>query len=119
MRPTVRATCPSCGDVELGIAEVTVLVCTTTEENAYAFLCPGCERRVTKPTDSGIAEILLASGARLHRWQMPAELAERHDGPPLVEEDLLALREALEDPRWMDRLRAVEIDRSRDRDHGR
>src|SRR5438105_6451867 len=46
---TIRASCPTCGDVELTSADVQVLVCTTTNEGSYAFRCPACRLAVAQP----------------------------------------------------------------------
>lgn len=87
---TVRASCPECGDVELTIGEVRVIVCSTTNEGAYAFNCPSCHLAVSKPTDFRVVDVLLASGATLAVWSLPAELNEVHRGPAISYDDLLA-----------------------------
>lgn len=93
---TVRASCPECGDVELTIGEVRVIVCSTTNEGAYAFTCPRCHLAVSKPTDSRVVDVLLASGATLAIWSLPAELSEVHSGPAITYDDLLAFHFDLE-----------------------
>ena len=45
---TVRATCPTCGDVELTTAGMQVLVCTSHGATAYAFQCLLCGVLVNK-----------------------------------------------------------------------
>lgn len=119
MKPTVRATCPHCGDVELGVEEVTALVCTSTGGASYSFLCPVCERIVAKPTDQSVLDILVASGAQLRRWRMPLELEEAHSGPTLAEADLAALRRELADDSWIDRVTAMVARRNADPSTGR
>lgn len=93
---TVRASCPDCGDVELTTAEVRVMVCSTTNSGSYAFRCPSCRLAVSKPTDSRVVDVLVASGATLAVWQEPAELSERHGGPAISYDDLLDFHFALE-----------------------
>lgn len=97
---TIRATCPSCGDVDLTTAEVRVMVCSTTSESTYAFTCPGCRLAVTKPADTRVVDVLVASGVALSVWRMPAELDEVHAGPPISYDDLLEFHFLLRDDAW-------------------
>lgn len=102
---TVRASCPECGDVELTTREVQVIVCSTTNRGSYAFTCPGCRLAVAKPTGSRVVDVLVASGATLAVWTMPAELGEPHSGPPISYDDLLAFHFDLERQECLSELR--------------
>jgi predicted RNA-binding Zn-ribbon protein involved in translation (DUF1610 family) len=93
---TVRASCPECGDVELTTRELRVMVCSTTNQGSYAFQCPTCHLAVSKATDARVVDVLVASGATFTIWRMPAELSERHSGPPISYDDLLAFHFDLE-----------------------
>ena len=42
---TIKASCPTCGEVELTPADVTLMVCTHAALSYYAFDCPTCARR--------------------------------------------------------------------------
>ncbi len=85
----IRASCPTCGDVEMTTDDVQVMVCTTTNEGSYAFLCPGCSLAVSKPAELDVVDLLVASGVRLSVWDMPAELSESHGGAAISHDDLL------------------------------
>ncbi len=85
----IRASCPSCGDVELTTRDVRVLLCSTTYESTYAFQCPSCRVAVAKPAEPRVVDVLLASGITLSVWHMPDELEEPHSGPPITYDDLL------------------------------
>ncbi len=85
----IRASCPTCGDVEMTTRDVQVMVCSTTNEGSYAFLCPSCTLAVSKPAELDVVDLLVASGVRLSVWDMPAELAEGHSGPAICHDDLL------------------------------
>lgn len=85
----IRASCPTCGDVELTSPDVRVLLCSTTYESSYAFQCPSCRLAVAKPAEPRVVDVLLGSGISLSVWHMPAELDESHDGPPISYDDLL------------------------------
>jgi hypothetical protein len=59
-----------------------------------------CHRRIQKCADERAIELLIAEGVTPCRWELPAELLEAHDGPPLNLDDLLDLHLLLEDPDW-------------------
>ena len=50
---TVRAQCPVCGDVQLGIHDLTVRVHDDDTAGDYRFRCPECAQTVTRPTYAG------------------------------------------------------------------
>ena len=85
----IRASCPTCGDVELTTRDVRVLLCSSTYESSYAFQCPACRVAVAKPAEPRVVDVLLASGIALTVWHMPAELDEVHAGPAISYDDLL------------------------------
>ncbi|MCU0310401.1 MAG: hypothetical protein MUE36_05620 [Acidimicrobiales bacterium] len=59
---TIRATCPTCGDVELTTADVSVWVNAIDHRGTYSFTCPGCVDLVVKPAEPRTIDLLLASG---------------------------------------------------------
>jgi len=101
----VKATCPRCGDVELTPSDLRLRVCTQVEASTYHFACPRCAEIVTKPAADGRVVTLLQSvGVPTVVWELPAELQEAHDGPPLTRDDLLDLHMILDGADWFDRL---------------
>jgi hypothetical protein len=86
---TIRATCPTCGDVELKPADLRLSVCTRPEWSTYAFTCPTCTDEVKKPADEEVVALLISGGVVAHPWHIPAEALEAHDGPQLSYDDLL------------------------------
>ena len=107
MGTTIRATCPGCGDVELGVADLIALVCSTTQAASYSFRCPRCRMLVAKETGKQVIDVLISSGVELRTWHMPAELDEPHNGPPLTSVDLSSLRSELVRADWYERLVAA------------
>lgn len=101
---TIRASCPTCGDVELTSGDVTVLICSTTNEGAYAFQCPTCQLAVSKPAEDRVIDLLVSSGVRMSVWQLPAELGEPHSGRPISYDDLLEFHFGLQSDDWMSEL---------------
>lgn len=96
---TIRATCGDCGDVEMTSDDVVVRVCVDDGRGSYTFRCPGCAMAVAKQAEPRVVEILIASGVRLHRWHLPAELEEQRLGAPIDHDDLLDFHRLLGDDR--------------------
>lgn len=107
---TIKASCPSCGEVELTPADVALMVCSHAPLSYYAFTCPSCTDEVRKPADDHVVQLLVSGGVPATVWEVPAEALEAHDGPALTYDDLLDL--ALQLART-DLLAAVAADRVR------
>lgn len=87
---SIKATCPTCGEVELTAEEVTVVVCSSHAQlSYYAFDCAGCVQQVRKPADRRVVSLLVAGGVVVTHWQVPAEFLEAKSGPALTYDDLL------------------------------
>jgi len=104
----VMATCPRCGDVEMAPRDLALRVCSFNAASTYHFSCPRCEEIVVKPAaDAGVVTMLSSVGVPTVRWDLPAELDEIHDGPPITIDDLIDLRLLLDRPDWAKRLAAA------------
>lgn len=101
---TIRATCPSCADVELTTRDLCVQVCADTNRGSYSFRCPECRMAVAKHAEPRIIDLLVSSGVRMNVWRLPAELSETRVGPPFVWDDVLELHDLLQRPDWFDQL---------------
>src|SRR4051812_39740715 len=101
---TIRASCPTCGDIELTTRDVTVQVCSSNNQGSYSFRCPECRLVVSKPAEARIVDLLVSSGVRLTVWHLPAELDEVKSGPAITYDDLLELHFLLQTPGWLDQL---------------
>jgi hypothetical protein len=104
---TVRATCPTCGDVELTTAGMQLLVCTSTGATAYSFQCLLCGVLVNRFANDRVVAALSEVGVRLREWSLPAELAEVKVGPPITHDDLLSFHLALADGNWQEELAGI------------
>lgn len=100
---TIRASCPSCGDVQLQARDLLVRVCLDDDQGSYCFLCPGCSLAVAKEASSRIVDLLVSSGVRKEVWRLPAELTEPRVGPPIDHDDLLDFHLLLGRADWFDR----------------
>jgi len=101
---TIRASCPTCGDVELTSRQVLVRVCAEDNQGSYVFRCPDCTMAVAKQADPKIVDLLVSSGVRLTVWHPPAELSEVHSGPAITYDDLLEFHYAVQQDGWLERL---------------
>ena len=97
---TIRASCPTCGDVELTSRDVSVQVCASNNQGSYAFRCPSCAVAVSKLAEQRIVDLLVSSGVALEVWRLPAELSEQRVGEPLNHDDLLEFHELLQGDAW-------------------
>ncbi len=101
---TIRASCATCGDVEITSRDVTVRVCRDDNSGSYSFRCPTCASTVVKDAEPRIVELLVTSGVDLVTWSLPAELEEAHEGAPIDHDDLLDFHALLETDGWMETL---------------
>jgi hypothetical protein len=108
---TIRASCPTCGDVELTTADVRVRVCINDDRGEYAFRCPICRMTVLKAAEPRTIDLLVASGVALDTWALPAELTEPHRGDPISHDDLLDFHSLLEDDSQLAEALATLLDR--------
>ena len=104
MATVIKASCHDCGDVELGVRDLEVRVCTQDEQGTYVFRCPSCQMSVVKPAEPRIVDMLVASGVQLVEWRLPAELFERRGGDPITHDDLIDFHRLLQDESWFDAL---------------
>lgn len=122
----IRATCPSCGEVDLQPTDIRLEIVGDDDTHVhdgsyYAFSCPDCAGMVTKPADDRIARLLRSGGVvvtyRSVSPTMDAEIAravallDHPEGipiaPPLTPDDLLDFHLLLEGENWFDELLAL------------
>lgn len=86
---TIKATCPACGEVELTVEQIRLVVCSLPNLSYYAFDCLNCISEVRKPADKNIVSLLISGGVAATRWRIPAEALEEKVGPAISYDDLL------------------------------
>ena len=86
---TIKASCPSCGDVELTPVQVRLVVCSIKSWSYYAFTCTSCRDEVRKPAGRDGVAVLISGGVVAEPWAVPAEALEEHTGPALTYDDVL------------------------------
>jgi hypothetical protein len=95
---TIRATCHTCGDVELSTADVSVCVNAVDHRGTYSFVCPSCASVVVKPAEPRTIDLLLASGVAYELTAPPLEVGERPDElHPITSNELDAFQTLLGD----------------------
>ena len=62
-KPEVVA-CPTCGEVELTSADITLMVCSHAPLSYYAFDCPRCSDEIRKPADDHVISLLISGGVK-------------------------------------------------------
>jgi hypothetical protein len=92
---TIKASCPTCGEVELTPADVSLMVCSHAPLSYYAFTCATCNEEVRKPADDHVVSLLVSGGVPAQVWELPAEALETKTGPVLSYDDLLDFALAL------------------------
>lgn len=98
---TIKATCPTCGDVDLTPRDVQVTVARALGWSTYSFNCPECHDKVTKDADDEVVHLLTGAGVRVHRLQIPDEVLEEQ----ILSETNLAFSsdDLLDFALWLDR----------------
>jgi predicted RNA-binding Zn-ribbon protein involved in translation (DUF1610 family) len=104
---TIRATCPTCGEVELTPDDIELRVCTHAPASYYQFVCPLCAEEIQKPADDRVVQLLISGGVPATVWELPQEVREAHEGPTLTLDDLLDFHLLLEQPDWFQSLLKV------------
>ncbi len=85
----IRVTCPSCGDLRLRSAEVTIRTLLGKPGGEYRWNCK-CGI-VVKTAPEHIISLLRASGVEEEVWELPLELMEHPVDGMLSEDDLIDL----------------------------
>ena len=101
---TIKATCPSCGEVALGAEDILLRIGATRTVNTYGFTCPDCGDFVEKPADDRVVRLLLSGGVVPVPVHVPAEALEIHEGAAFTYDDVLDFHIALQSEDWFEEL---------------
>lgn len=102
---TIRATCPTCGEVGLSPEEIDLRVDPSgADPSFYAFHCPTCSSVVRKPADDRIVRLLASGGVEIRQLIHPSA---RRPGPALTPDDLIDFHALLRTDHWFDELEAL------------
>lgn len=106
---TIKATCPSCGEVDLGTEDIVLRIGAVRATNTYGFTCPSCSDFIVKQADDRVVRLLLSGGVLPVPVHVPAEALELHFGPPLTADDLLDFHQQLLTEDWFEDLKGRPI----------
>lgn len=107
----IRASCPTCGEVDLRPVDVVLHVVRADDGlvsagSEYRFRCPSCAEEVAKPADERIAQLLTTGGVPIA--DAPPELPPHPEfppgGPTFDHDDLLDLHLLLTEQDWFEQL---------------
>lgn len=104
---TIRATCPTCGEVELTPDDIELRVSSSAATSTYRFDCPVCHVAVQKPADDRVVQLLISGGVAVTAWETPEEVMEVRAGPPISFDDVLDFHLLLERGDWFEELLKV------------
>lgn len=106
---TIKATCPTCGEVGLSPSEIELRVHAADHTASfYSFACPRCLCVVRKPADERVVQLLASGGVEcLPLYAEPLVTPSiRLDGPPISHDDLLDFHALLRTDEWFAELLA-------------
>jgi hypothetical protein len=106
---TIKATCPGCGEIDLGTEDILLRLGAVHATNTYGFTCPSCGDFIEKPADDRVVRLLLSGGVMPVPVHVPAEALELHFGPPLTHDDLLDFHQRLTRVDWFEDLKSRTI----------
>ncbi len=103
---TIRATCPTCGEVGLTPDDIDLRVAAhDSTDSFYAFDCPACYCTVRKPADERVVQLLLSGGVERRDLELePAVPEPRFPWSKLTHDDLLEFHQALAEDDWFARI---------------
>lgn len=112
----IRATCPTCGEVDLQPEDIELHLRRPADDpdgveegSTYTFYCVGCDEEVVKPADERIARLLTTGGVPIwiERATGRGHPENPPEGPPFTHDDLLDLHLLLEQEEWLSALTAA------------
>lgn len=102
---TIKATCPTCGEVSLTPDDIELRVDLADGTRCYySFTCPGCYWEVRKPADQRVVRLLESGGVEALPLPPATAPKPRFEGPPITHDDLLDFHTLLDGDEWFDRL---------------
>lgn len=105
---TIKATCPTCGEVSLTPGDITLRVDEVDDSSSfYGFTCPRCTCDVRKPADRRIVRLLQSGGVPALPIASARPSPAVPKAPALTHDDLLDFHELLAGDDWFARLQAL------------
>lgn len=94
---SIRATCETCGDLELTAEDLRLRMCIETNQGEFRFTCPQCTKVTAKEITGPTFDLLTSAGVSCYEWHLPKELFETKSGPKISHDDVIEFHDALTD----------------------
>ncbi|GEM_PF-539880 len=94
---TIKATCGTCGDVELTVADVQVMINEDDLSASYSFRCPSCAGVVVKKAPGDMIDLLISAGVSYSVWKTPAREVADPKAPLFDHDDVVSFGLMLRD----------------------
>lgn len=104
MSTTIKANCPTCGDVRLSSHEVVIRTREGQGWGQYRFNCRKCGKIILKDASEKIIQLLRDNYVVEEIWELPLEILERPTDGTLAEDDVIDLGLAFEDGTAFDKI---------------
>ncbi|MGH2731935.1 MAG: hypothetical protein ACRDJF_00020 [Actinomycetota bacterium] len=93
----IKTTCPRCGEVDLTAEQIALQVSLAGEASSYSFNCPVCVKKVRKPADTRVIQLLISGGVKpeVSNGSPPEATVPRLPHPALTYDDLLDFHQQL------------------------
>lgn len=100
----------TCGEVELVPDDIHLWICVGKEQDSYYhFTCPFCRCQTRRPANSRVAQLLIYAQVPQSNFTPLTEadeVAQMADKPPLTKDDVLNMVLDLQDPHFVEHMRA-------------
>jgi hypothetical protein len=101
---TIKTRCPTCGDVNMGPAGISLELPSDGEHGVYGFTCPECLVEVSRPASRKTVALLLAAGVEPIeldeaevRMLPPQDRGPEPKAPAFTPDDLIGFHFLLQD----------------------
>lgn len=85
----IRATCSTCGDLDLVARDLRLRLCIETEQGEVRFSCKQCKKVTVNQISGPTFDLLHAAGVQCSEWNLPTELSETPDGLVISHDEML------------------------------
>lgn len=92
---TIKATCGRCGDVELTVADVHVMINADHLSASYSFRCTKCAQVVVKTAPGPTIDLLVSAGVTYSVWRTPRDTRPDPEAPLFDHGDMVEFTKML------------------------
>lgn len=93
----VTTTCPTCGVIDVPIAQVVLRVRDRAEGGTCVVRCPDCGGHVATQADLSMTVLLITAGVEVSYWPVGAGERDAGEFGPITHDDLIQFAAVLAD----------------------